>query len=333
MTSKLFVVGAIMAFAGVSVLFGGGASEASTAPDQESTHEIIVAFDAVDTVSWARGIRKFAELAEEASNGRLTFRISSGGIMGSQRQVLENMQLGTIHMTYTFEPLTAWVPEIDAYSFLYMFDDYDHVRRVDRGEVGQQLKQLVVEKAGFRPIMSYVREARQLTSNRPIRSIEDVQRLRIRTTPSPVVIRSWEAIGARPVPMPMGEVFSALQQGVIDGQENPLSVIHARNVYEVNSHIALTNHQYSLVWVLISESKFRSLPADLQQVILAAAEEAEAYEHEIAKGEWAEMRQTLEDAGVTFTEPDVTGFRAATRDIYRGFPELAPFVEQILNAQ
>jgi tripartite ATP-independent transporter DctP family solute receptor len=323
------ILALIILLLATSPVFSSGSAESSEADDTTSKFELVVAFDAVDSVSWAKGIRRFAEIAEEKSNGRLTFKIYSGGQMGSQKQVLENMQLGAIHMTYTFEPLSVWVPEIDAYSFLYMFKDIDHLRRVDNGPVGIELKQLVVDKAGFRPIMSFVREARQLTMNKPVYSIDDVVGKKIRVTQSSAIIQSWEAIGARPVPMAMGEVFSALQQGVIDGQENPLSVIYARKVYEANKYVAMTNHQYSLVWVLINEDTFQALPKDLQKVVLDAAKEAEVFEHEIAKQEWAAMQATLESNGVVFTQPDVTGFREATKDVYKSFPELARFVEKI----
>ncbi len=325
--NQVFMMLVVFVFA-IGTVFSAGQSEPA-AQESTSKHELVVAFDAIDTVSWAKGIRKFAEIAEEKSGGRLTFKIYSGGQMGSQKQVLENMQLGAVDMTYTFEPLSIWVPEIDAYSFLYMFDDYEHLRRVDNSPVGQELKNLVVEKAGMRPIMSFVREARQLTMNQPVNSIEDIKGKKIRVTQSSAIIQSWEAIGARPVPMAMGEVFSALQQGVIDGQENPLSVIWARKVYEANKYVALTNHQFSLVWVLIAEDTYRSLPDDLKQVVMEAAAEAEEFEHQIALQEWAEMRATLEAQGVVFTEPDVTGLREATKNVYKGFPNLVPIVEKI----
>ena len=202
---------------------------------------------------------------------------------------------------------------------------------MESGEVGTEIKNLVVEKAGMRPIMSFMREARQLTSSEPIQSLEDIKGMKIRIAQSEASISAWEALGATPVPMPMGEVFSALQQGVIDGQENPNSIIYARNIYEVNKHVALTNHQYAPVWVLISEKKFQQLPEDLQDIVLESAQEAQAFEADIAEEEWSEMRGKLENEGVEYTEIDVAPFKEAVKDVYKEFPELVPYVEKIMN--
>ncbi len=301
--------------------------------DKGETFKLVIAHDAIDSSSWSKAINKFAELAKEQSEGRLEFQIYGNSQLGSQKQVLESMDLGTVDITYAFDPLSMWVPEINTYNFLYLFKDLDHIRAVDSGEVGTKIKKLVIEKAGMRPIMSFMREARQLTSSKPINSIEDVKGMKIRVAQSAASINAWEALGAKPVPMPMGEVFSALQQGVIDGQENPNSIIYARKIYEVNKYVALTNHQYAPIWVLISEDKYQSLPKDLQEVILNAASEAEAYEAEIAQEEWNEMRSTLENEGVEFTQPDVSGFQEAVKDVYKDFPELVPYVEEIKKSK
>jgi TRAP-type transport system periplasmic protein len=298
----------------------------------KESYELIFAHDAIDSSSWSKAIKKFAEIAEGKSDGRLKVKIYGNSELGSQKQVLESMDLGTVDMTYAFDPLSMWVPEINTYNFLYLFKDLDHIREVDSGEVGTKIKNLVVEKAGMRPIMSFMREARQLTSSKPINSLEDVKGMKIRVAQSTASINAWEALGTKPVPMPMGEVFSALQQGVIDGQENPNSIIYARKIYEVNKHVALTNHQYAPIWVLISEEKYQSLPKDLQEVILEAAKEAEIYESELAQKEWDEVKQILEKEGVQFTQPDTTEFMEAVKDVYKDFPELVPFVEEIKNS-
>jgi TRAP-type transport system periplasmic protein len=297
----------------------------------KESFELIIAHDGIDSSSWSKAISKFAELAEEKSDGRLTFKIYGNSQLGSQKQVLESMGLGTVDITYAFEPLSMWVPELNAYNFLYLFKDLDHIREVDSGEVGKKLKGLVVEKAGMRPIMSFMREARQLTSSKPIQSLADLKGMKIRVTQSTAAINAWESLGTKPVPMPMGEVFSALEQGVIDGQENPQSIIFARNIYEVNKYVALTNHQYAPVWVLISESKFQKLPEELQEIVLEAAKEAEAYEAKIAQEEWDTMRETLEAEGVVYTEPDLAPFKEAVKDVYKDFPDLVPYVEEIMN--
>ncbi|WP_176223932.1 TRAP transporter substrate-binding protein [Thalassobacillus devorans] len=297
------------------------------------THELVIAHNGEKGLSWTLGIEKFAELAEEYADGKLDIKIYDSGQLGSQEQVLESIELGTVDMTYVFEPLTQWVPEIGVYNFLFLFDSVEHLRTVDEGEVGQELKELVKEKAGMRVLMSYLRDGRQLTTNNPIESVDDVKGLKIRVAGSNVVTKSWEAMGATPVPMPMNEVFSALQQGVIEGQENPMSIINARNIYEVNDHVALTNHQFSPVWVLISEEKYQGFPEDVQDAIQRASEEAQEYEFELAEEEWAEQKSILEEQGVTFTNPDVSGFREAVESVYEEYPEYESYIKKIKEAK
>jgi tripartite ATP-independent transporter DctP family solute receptor len=293
------------------------------------TYELVIAHAGVDGLSWTEAIKKFAELAENYSNGQLKFKIYGASQLGSQKQMLESMQLGTVDMTYAFEPLAMWLPEINAYSLPYLFNDMEHLKRVEDSEVGQKIKDKLIEKAGMRVVMSYLREGRQLTTNKPVNSISDIKGLKIRVTESAAVVKSWEALGTKPVPLAMSEVFSALQQGVIDGQENPLSIIDKQKITEVNKYIAMTNHQFSPVWVMISEQKYQSLPKELQDVIQKAAKEAEDYERTLAEKEWEEVKKKVEEAKVTFTYPDVTEFEEAVKDIYKQFPELIPYVEAI----
>ena len=169
-----------------------------------------------------------------------------------------------------------------------------------------ELKGLGIWESGFRNLTN---------SKKEINSAEDVKGLRIRVMENEIHQKLWKALGADPVPMAWSEAYTAMQQGAIDGQENPATVIDKNNVVEVNKHMAITEHVYSTVYVLMAPKTWNSLTDEDQQVIAECMEEANLAERELSRKMDAEAVSTLEEQGMKVTYPDKTELIAETQSV------------------
>ena len=152
------------------------------------------------------------------------------------------------------------------------------------------------------------RGPRELTSNRPIKTPDDLDGLRIRVPNVPLFVDTWKALGARPTPMAFSEVFTALQQNTIEAQENPLSLIESASFNEVQKYVDMTDHVRSWIYVVIGKQKLESMPADLQQVVREAASQMQSYEETLFAADQKRLEQALKDKGMTFVEVDQAAF-------------------------
>lgn len=286
-------------------------------------------------MSWGQAAQRFKEVVEEETDGEVQIRIYDSALLGEQRQLIEQIiDTGTNDITISLEPLSLWVPEVNLYQLLYLFESADHLDRFEQGEGGGELRELVREGAGVKVLTYFAREPRQLsTTNLAVESIDDVQGLTLRVPESDTAIAGWSAVGANPVPMPFGEVFTALRQGVLDAQENPFSHMVERQTYEVTPYGARTNHVYAPVWMMMSDERFEALPEAHQEAVLKAAEAAHELEREITAAAAAETEATLEGHGFQISEPDLAPFRERAQESYENFPALAEWVERVRAAE
>jgi tripartite ATP-independent transporter DctP family solute receptor len=182
------------------------------------------------------------------------------------------------------------------------------MRAAASGPVGKEITTEITAKTGLVPLAWFERGPRHLTSNRPITSPDDLKGLKLRVPNVPLFVKVWQALGAKPTPMAFGEVFTSLQQNTIEAQENPLSLIDSASFYEVQKHVDLTAHVRSWIYVVIGKDKLDSLPPDLRGIVVDAAAEMQAYEHELFLAEEEALRARLEEKGMTFVESDQEAF-------------------------
>jgi len=260
---------------------------------------------------------KFKELVEQKTGGQVKIEIYPNATLGDERTLLEGMQMGTVDMgVITDGPIANFLPEIAAFELPFLFKSREEAYQVLDGSVGQEvlnnlskvnLKGLAFAERGFRNLTN---------SKRPVNRPEDVKGLKIRVMENPVYIDTFKALGANAVPMAWTEALTALQQGTIDGQENPVNVIYAFKLYETQKHLALTRHTYAPATIMMSQQVWSSFPADVQQVLVAAAKEAAAYERRWnAEQEEGQLKE-LKDKGMQITEPDAAPFQAAVQSVY-----------------
>jgi tripartite ATP-independent transporter DctP family solute receptor len=220
-------------------------------------------------------IDTFAKEVEARTNGRYKIQNFYAGALGAERESVEGVQLGTLDLTMTSTgPLPNFVPEVAILDIPFLFRDYAHARSVLDGPIGQEMLQKFPPK-GMVALAWGENGFRHMTnSKRPVNVPDDLKGLKMRTMENPIHIQAYKQFGILPTPMAFTEVFTALQQGTVDGQENPLSVITAAKLDQVQKNLTLTGHVYSPAVILINKGQWDKLSAADKQAFLDAAKEA-----------------------------------------------------------
>lgn len=235
--------------------------------------------------TYNQGAMKFAELVKERSKGRIQVTVYPDGQLGKgERELLEAVQQGTIDVYVgSTGPIGGFSPGIGILDIPFLFNDYGHADRVLDGPIGQQLLD-DLEKAQFKALAFWENGFRNLTnSRRAVKVPADAKGLKIRTMENKLHMAAFTAVGANPVPMAFGEVYGALQQGVLDGQENPIAVIHSVKLDEVQQYLSLTQHVYSPAVFIVSLKKWQSIPEQDQEMLFDTAREVARYQRNLGR--------------------------------------------------
>jgi TRAP-type transport system periplasmic protein len=221
------------------------------------------------------GIDVFAKEVEKRTQGRIKIQNFYSGSLGGERESIEAVQLGTQELTFTSTgPVPNFVPEARIFDIPFLFRDKAHARAVLDGPIGQAML-AKFEAKGFKALAWGENGVRHMTnSKRAVNSPDDLKGLKMRTMENPVHIAAYKGFGIVPTPMAFPEVFTALQQGTVDGQENPLSVIMAAKFDQVQKHLSLTGHVYSPCVMLMSKTAFDKLSAADKTAFMESAKEA-----------------------------------------------------------
>ncbi len=267
------------------------------------------------------GFEKMASLMNERSGGRIQATAYPSGQLGNLRAISEGLQLGTIEIgTQSPGGLASFMPLLGVLELPYLYRDNQHVYNTVDGEIGQELNELFREKTGIRILGYWMNLYRNTTNSRKaIVKPDDFKGLKIRVPETKTVMDTIAALGASPVPMPFGDVYTSLQQGVIDGQENPLSIIWASKLYEVQKYLSLTGHIYSPVTIMISDQFYNSLPEDLQKIVVAAFEEVRPEVRKMVEDQEKELLENLKNNGMEINEVDKSEFAEYMGSIYDEF--------------
>jgi len=261
---------------------------------------------------------KFKEEVERALPGKYDIVVHHSAALGSETQVLQQLQLGTVQMSVcTTGPIEAFVPEVKALEMPFLFSSYEATDKVLDGPVGQDLLKRF-EKAGLVGMHFMDNGFRNVTnSKQAIKSPDDLKGMKIRTMESPTHLAIWRAIGANPTPMAW-PITTQLQQGVLDGQENPISVISAAKLNEAGQkYLSLSRHVYSALVFVGSKAFMDKLPAADRKVFMDASASASAIGRKFVRDNEASQLTALKAAGMQVVEaPDLAAFRARTEPVY-----------------
>lgn len=274
---------------------------------------------------------KFGNMLEKRSNGRFHVKIYNSGSLGGEKQMQELLTIGTAEMTVT-GVLNIYEPLFALFEMPYLYIDRKHIFNVNSGPIMQEIAASLLPK-GIRLIGFYENGFRHITnSKRPIHSPADLQGLMIRTPENPAQIETFKALGAIATPMSYSELYTALLQKVVDGQENPLQQIYLSRHYEVQTHIALTGHIYNSAYVLISERFWQSLNQSEQELIRECILESSKWQIDYMQNLDMELEEKLKAEGMQFTYPDPDEFEKECRQAYEKiYEKLGPRAEDIVN--
>ncbi len=277
----------------------------------------------------------FGEELNKRVPGKYDVVVHHSGALGSETQVLQQIQLGTTQMSIcTTGPVEAFVPEIKALEMPFVFPSYEAADKVLDGPIGKGLAGKF-EKAGFVALHFLDNGFRNLTNaKRPVKTPDDAKGLKIRTMESPTHLAIWRAIGANPTPMAW-PIFTALQQGVIDGQENPIAVIYAAKLIEAGQkYLTLTRHVYSALVVVANKSFIDGLPEGDRKAFFEAARAASLRGRAFIRDNEASQLEQLKTAGMLVEDkPDLQAFQKVTAPVIDGTSgEVKKLVQEIRQA-
>jgi TRAP-type transport system periplasmic protein len=278
-------------------------------------HTLRIGLVHTPTHSYYQTFDHFKQNVEARTQGRVAVQIIHSGQLGGEREMQEMVSLGTLGMSLTgvivvYEPLFA------IFEMPFLYTSRDHVRRVidsgiiqeaGEGLLAHDLRLVSMVENGFRNITNSVR---------PIHGPADVARLSIRTPENAAQVETFRALGAVVTPMAFNELYGALQQGVVDGQENPLQNIMSGRLYEVQDHLAITGHIYNLAYIVASETFLNRLGADDRAVVLEEALAMSDFQLDLAEAQEDQLLTELIGFGMEVTYPDQEAFRDATAGVY-----------------
>lgn len=278
---------------------------------------------------WFETAEAYAKAVEEKSGGKVRIQIAASGSTGDWPATIEGLKIGTndivLQSIGTLDRYNI-LPGIEAYP--YLLRDVDHFKKVYYGPVGAEFMDEVAKKTSFRIIGAGYRGARWLSSNKPVNSIDDLKGLKLRVPPLKMYRMTWEYLGASPVPMGVSELFTSMQQGVVDGQENPLEIIESNKYYEVQKHAIDTRHVIGAMTWIYSDARFKKLPDDVQKLLRDEGERVMLEATERMIGLESELQGQLEGHGMKFNEVDRAAFRARVEPMSKEFPDLAPWIQK-----
>lgn len=268
----------------------------------------------------------FKDHLAEITEGQLTVQVQGSEQLGSDSEMMVSLASGTLDMTANSQgAVSSNVPEMALFGLPFLFESSEHAYEVVDGAIGDEIA-AKAESAGFKVLAWWDNGIRDVTnSKRPINSPEDIKGLKIRTPNDPMTIDIFNALKANPTPMAFSELYLALQQGAVDGQENPVTNIASSKLNEVQKHLARTSHKYEVTPFIISLSTWESLSPEQQEKVQAAADAARDKQRELMTEQIEKISAELEGS-MEVTTPELDAFRTATASVYdkwsKEYPEL-----------
>jgi len=254
---------------------------------------------------------------EEATDGELKYRMFSGGVLGSEKEVVEQLQIGAVQMTrVSLGTLGPVVSDVNAFNMPFVFRDHEHMRKIIDGEIGQELLDKITASEFNMVGLAWMDGGvRNLYSKEPVRNIDDLKGMKIRVIGNPLFIDTLNAMGAQGVAMDTAEIFSALQTGVVDGAENNPPTLLEHNHYRTAKYYTLTGHLILPEPIVMSKTTWNKLTPEQQEMVKKFAKEAQLEERKLWDEKTASSEEKLKAAGVEFIEVDKQPFYEATAPV------------------
>jgi len=285
------------------------------------------------------GAQKFADLIKERTNGRIEIKLYPSNQLGKgEREMTEGIQQGAIDLLVTSTgPLGGFSPSINILDFPFLFRDFNHVDLVMDGPIGRKLLD-DFEKVNIKALSFWENGFRHLTNSKlEVKKVADAKGLKIRTMENKVHLSAWKDAGLNPIPMAWGEVYTALQQKVIDGQENPIAVFYSSKFWDAGQkYFSLTAHVYSPSPFLMSKKTYDSMPKEDQELFVKTSYETGKFQRKINRdAEEAKLKEMAAKGVAIVRDVDRESFKKAMAPTYEAFSSQFPKadIEAIMNAK
>lgn len=326
---KIVSVLLVLSLMSISILFAGCGSNAKNSEGQQDQGKKVTLKvglgSSLDGSAQGRGMKKFKELVEKESNGRISVQIFADGQMGNDKSMMEALQMGSLDMTVpSTSPISEFTKAFLAYDLPYLFTSYEQADKVLDGPAGQEILG-TLKDVGLVGLVYWENGFRNITnSKKTINGMEDLAGLKIRTMQNPVQLESFKLWGANPVPMPFNEVFTALEQKTIDGQENPNTLIYDAGFYEAQKYLTLSKHFYTPYVLMIGQKSWDKLSPEDQKLVKKIAEETKSYERKVNREIDKEYLDKMKAKGVVVNELDpaaVQKLKDVAKPVYDKFAD------------
>ncbi len=287
----------------------------------EKTYIIKVSLSQNQGEPQVRAVALFKNIVEEKTLGRIKIDIYPNNMLGNQRDIVEGIQLGTVEMSNIASVLAGFVPELNIFELPFLFENRHHFYTVLDSTIGAGLKP-ALELRGFHLLGYFDAGVRHImTVEKKIESMEDLKGLKIRTMENPVHLAAFKAFGANPLPMAYGELYTALEQHVVDGAEAANTNYYSKKFYEPAPFWAQVSWIHLIEYVILSRVFYEKLPHEYQTVIDEAAQEMILKERQWYRENDAAVLAKLKEEGVQFTSPSRQPFAEASRTVYRDWAD------------
>ncbi len=274
---------------------------------------------------------EFARRANERLGDQYKVVTYGSSQLGGDKEMLQKVKLGTLDMAL---PTTVMSSELDLFGIFdmpYIVKDREHMKRIEK-EIFWPKIEPAAEKKGLKVLALWENGYRHITTNKhPIYKPEDLHGIKLRVPQGKWRIKMFQGYGANPSPMSFSELFSALQTGVMDGQEYPLSQIYSAKLQEVQKYLSLSGHVYTPGYVTVGKTRYARLPEAVRDVLEQTARETQAYVYEVAMQQEEELLQKLKDAGMQVNEVDKNAFVTASKPIYEEFGKEVPGASALIE--
>lgn len=336
---KRVAVLAVTLLCAVSMLgFANGQQESGEAEEAAGQEEAkVYTFKYAHTQSpehpRSESMEYFKEQLEKLSDGRIEVELYFGGTMGNEAEVVDMVKTGNLQGMRG----GSWQkanPKYFIYALPFMFEDPYQAGRAMDSEIGRTINEGAMENGLYVPACGVAGGARQITNNvRPIKSIDDLKGLKVRTPPIGVIVRSFKAFGANPQEVPYTETYMALKTGVVDGQENPFSNIYDMKFYEPQKYLSIVNWEVHPDPLYVNPDWYQSLPGDLQAIFNTVSKDAMRYSNKIWLGSESEYLQKMRDSIQVNTVPqeNLQGFIEAGKEVYQYYVDEGYFTWDEIN--
>ncbi|AZR74758.1 hypothetical protein BBF96_00225 [Anoxybacter fermentans] len=274
---------------------------------------------------------KFKPMVEEGTNGKIKVYIFPNNQLGAEQEFIEGVQLGTIEMAMTGNMWENTVPQFRIMQLPYMFVNYEHADAVLNGPIGEKIYKYL-EPLNVKVLASFPNGFRVISNNkRPIRTIEDCKDIKLRVFQGETIIKEMKALGFSTVVLPFSEIFTALQQGVVDGQDNPLATAYYAGWYDVQKYVSITNHMYSPGYIVINKGVWDRLSEDEKEIIKKAAQVTSEAILNAVRSQEDQIIKEITNKGVVVTYPDLKPFMERVKPIVNEFIEEYPETKDIID--